>query len=114
MAIAANPGGGPLAAIVDSGAIVHVVVSRPAAGGGAAAVTPRDADMLRSLADQTHGQFTPIYAAASYQVALDHLADRLSSEMLIEYVVPAGAARTTDVKLGVRLPGAHVRGLGVR
>jgi hypothetical protein len=109
-----DAGAAPLGAIVDSGAIVHVVVNRSAAGVGAAPLTPRDADLLRSLTDQTHGQFTAIYAAASYQVALDHLADRLSTEMLIEYVVPAGAVRTTDVKLGVRLPGARVRGLGVR
>jgi hypothetical protein len=108
-----DAGSAPLGAIVDSGAIVHVVVNRSAAG-QAAAITPRDADLLRSLTDQTHGQFTAIYAAASYQVALDHLADRMSAEMLIEYVVPPGAARTTDVKLGVRLPGARVRGLGVR
>jgi hypothetical protein len=106
-----DAGAAPLGAIVDSGAIVHVVVNRSAAG---PAVAPHDADLLRSLADQTHGQFTAIYATASYQVALDHLADRLSAEMLIEYVVPPGAARTTDVKLGVRLPGARVRGLGVR
>jgi len=109
-----DAGAAPLGAIVESGAIVHVVVDRSAAGLGAAPIAPRDADVLRSLTDQTHGQFTAIYAAASYQVALDHLADRLSTEMLIEYVVPAGAARTTDVKLGVRLPGARVRGLGVR
>jgi hypothetical protein len=110
----ANANGGPIAAIVDSGAIVHVVVSRSAGGGGPAEVTPRDADVLRLLTGQTHGQFTPIYAAASYQVALDHLADRMAAEMLIQYVVPAGTVSTTDVKLGVRLPGAHVRGLGVR
>ena len=109
-----DAGGAPLGAIVDSGAIVHVVVNRSGAGRGAATIMPRDADLLRSLTDQTHGQFTAIYAAASYQVALDHLADRLSAEMLIEYVVPPGAVRTTDVKLGVRLPGARVRGLGVR
>lgn len=111
---AANAGSAPVASIVDSGAIVHVVVNRSAAGGGPAAFTPRDGDVLRLVTDQTHGQFTPIFAAASYQVALDHLADRMAAEMLIQYVVPPGAVATTDVKLGVRLPGARVRGLGVR
>ena len=50
--------------------------------------------------------------AASYQAALDRLADRLSSEMMIEYIVPVGS-KPRDVKVGVRVIGARVRGLGV-
>ena len=34
------------------------------------------------------------------------------NELIVEYVVPTGS-RATDVKIGVRLPGTHVRGLGV-
>ena len=53
-----------------------------------------------------------VYSAASYQSALDRLAERLTSEMMIEYIVPAGS-KPNDVKVGVRLIGARVRGLGV-
>lgn len=108
------PPGEMLRTITDSGAIVHVVAHRPLVNRDPGAFAARYADMLRALTDQTHGQFTTIYAQASYQIALDHLADRLASEMMIQYIVPAGAAPTADVKLGVRLPGATVVGRGVK
>jgi hypothetical protein len=96
------------APIVDSGAALHVLANRPGAPGGA----PARGQPLRALAGQTHGEYTTIYSAASYQAALDRLADRLSSEMMIEYIVPVGS-KPRDVKVGVRVIGARVRGLGV-
>jgi len=98
-----------LAPIIDSGAVVHVVANRAGTvpGGASRAVTA-----IRSLAEQTHGEFTSIYSAASYQSALDRLSDRLSTEMMVEYLVPNGS-KPIDVKVGVRIPGARVRGLGV-
>ncbi|HTK28217.1 MAG TPA: hypothetical protein VL309_01605 [Vicinamibacterales bacterium] len=109
------PAEGLLQAMLDSGAIVHVIARREAGtslGRGAA----HNADLLQSLARRTHGESTTIFSAASYQVALDRLADRLSSEVMIQYIVPADAAAASpgDVKVGVRLPGARVHGLGVR
>jgi len=97
------------APIIDSGAVVHAVVNR------ATADTPLDGAMaaIRRLSDQTHGQFAAIYSPTSYQVALNRLADRLASEMVIEYIVPPRSA-ATDIQVGVRIPGARVRGLGVR
>jgi hypothetical protein len=110
-----NAGPGDLLRMIfDSGAIVHVVANRSLVSRTPGGVAGRYADLLKTLADETRGQYTTIYSQASYQVALDHLADRLSTEMMIQYIVPPGAARTDDVKLGVRLPGARVRGLGVR
>jgi hypothetical protein len=94
---------GPIAA---SGAVLHVIANRAGGGEGRAEGT------LRTLVVQTKGEFTAIYSSASYEAALDRLADRLSSEMLIEYVVPPGS-KPIDAKVGVRLPGARVRGLGV-
>ncbi len=94
--------------ILESGAAVHVIV----AGGNLE--TGGSTEMLHALADQTHGQFTTIYSAASYQVALDRLADRLSPELMVEYVVPVGSSSGNDVSLGVRIPGARVIGLGVK
>jgi hypothetical protein len=98
-----------VASIVESGAVLDVVVNRgtadtPLAGG---------MEAVRRLSEQTHGLFTPIYSSASFQIALDHLADRLASEMMIEYIVPPRAA-ATDIQIGVRIPGARARGLGVR
>jgi len=106
--------GAVLTPILDSGAIVHVV-GRYAAN-HPDGLAGRNADMLRALASETHGQFTAIYSPASFQIALDRLADRLTTEMLIQYIVPsaAAAAPASDVKVGVRIPGARVLGLGVR
>lgn len=98
-----------LAPIIDSGAVVHVIANRAGAAPGA---TSRAVSAIRSFAEQTHGEFTSVYSAASYQSALDRLADRLSTEMMVEYLVPNGS-KPTDVKVGVRIPGARVRGLGV-
>jgi hypothetical protein len=95
------------APVVDSGAAVHVIANRPAP-----AAAPASRQPLRALAAQTHGEFTTIYSAASYQSALDRLADRMSSEMMIEYLVPVGS-KPKDVKVGIRVIGARVRGLGV-
>jgi hypothetical protein len=98
-----------IAPVVDSNATLHVIANRPGqdAAGGA-----RSNPALRVLAEQSHGDFTVIYSSASYQAALDRLADRLTSEMMIEYLVPVGS-KPNDVKVGVRIIGAKVRGLGV-
>jgi hypothetical protein len=102
--------------IIDSGAILHVVANRPppsAAAGQPSQMENANGRVLRDVTQQTLGQFTPIYSAASYQAALDRLADRMSNELMIEYLVPAGS-KASDVRVGVRIPGARVRGLGVR
>jgi hypothetical protein len=99
-----------LAPVIDSRAVVHVVFNSPA--GPVAGQRDESGAHLRGIASQTHGQFTAIYATASYQPALDRLVMRLTTELLIEYIVPVGS-KPTDVKIGVRVPGARVRGLGV-
>jgi microsomal dipeptidase-like Zn-dependent dipeptidase len=98
-----------IAPVVDSGAILHVIANRQGqtAGGGL-----RSSAALRALAEQSRGEFTVIYSASSYQAALDRLADRLTTEMMIEYLVPVGS-KPNDVKVGIRVMGARVRGLGV-
>jgi len=104
----AGPAADPLLApIIDSRAVLHVV----ARGANSAGVGATD-QLLRGLVDQTHGDFTAIYAPASYQPAVDRLVTRLTTELLIEYIVPVGS-KASDVKIGVRIPGARVRGLGV-
>src|SRR5436190_854348 len=98
-----------IAPIVDSNATLHVVANRPAQ---TPASGQRSSPALRALAEQSRGEFTVIYSGASYLAALERLADRLTSEMLIEYLVPVGS-KPNDVKVGVRIVGARVRGLGV-
>jgi hypothetical protein len=97
-----------LTPVLESGATVYAIV----AGGDEAGAQSRET--LRALADQTHGQFTTIFSPASYQVALDRLADRLAPQLLVEYVVPTGSTSGDDVQLGVKIPGARVNGLGVK
>jgi hypothetical protein len=99
-----------IAAIVDSGAILHVVVDRSVQSTSGSGFRP--GGTLRALAEQSRGEYTTIYSAASFQSALDRLAERLTTEMLVEYLVPVGS-KPNDVKLGIRLVGARVRGLGV-
>jgi hypothetical protein len=98
-----------IAPVVDSNATLHVIANRP---GQTAAGGQRSNPALRALAEQSRGEFTVVYSAASYQAALDRLADRLTSEMMIEYLVPVGS-KPNDVKVGVKIVGARVRGLGV-
>jgi hypothetical protein len=100
-----------IAPIVDSRAVLHVIANRgaqlPGSGGQV-----RSGQTLRAIADQTRGAYTVIYNPASYQAALDRLAERLTSELMVEYLVPPDS-KPVDVKVGVRLPGARVTGLGV-
>ena len=99
-----------IATIIDSNAILHIVANRAVQATAGSGFRP--AAMIRALAEQSRGEYTTIYSASSFQSALDTLADRLSSELMIEYIVPVGS-KPNDVKLGVRLAGARVRGLGV-
>jgi len=93
--------------ILESGAAVHVIALRSADSASAEPI-----DLLRALADQTRGQYVPIYATASYGIALDRLADTLATQVMIDYMVPAGSSGE-DAKIGIRVPGAKVVGLGV-
>jgi hypothetical protein len=98
-----------LAPILESGAAVHVIALRAATN---SAGDRPSADLLRQLADQTRGQYITIYTTASLAIALDGLADRLATEIMIDYLVPGDSA-PADVRIGIRIPGARVRGLGV-
>jgi hypothetical protein len=99
-----------LTPILDSGAAVHVIALRAATSAAAERTTP--SDLLRQVADQTRGQYVTIYTPASFPIALDRLADRLATEIMIDYLVPPDT-EPRDVRIGIRVPGATVRGLGV-
>jgi len=97
-----------LPSIINSRVPVHVIARREAATPGAAAP-----DVLREISELTHGQYTTIYTQASYGIALDRLADRLATEVMVQFLVPPNVPETTDVRVGVKIPGARVVGLGV-
>ena len=103
---------GFLTPILDSLAAVHIVVNGNPPG-DASDPRARPLETLRTLADQTRGELTVIFSPASYQVALDRLADRLAPELMIEYLVPSASSHGNDVSLGVRIPGARVNAKGV-
>jgi hypothetical protein len=103
--------------IVETGAILHIVSNRtsstaPGSGPPSAASATALPATVRALVEQTRGQYTPIYTSASYNAALDQIANRMAAEIMIEYLVPP-QSKANDVKIGVRIPGARVRGFGV-
>jgi hypothetical protein len=98
--------------IVETGAILHIVNNRAASGPPSAASALGLSATIRALVEQTRGQYTPIYTAASFNAALDQIANRMAAEIMIEYLVPP-QSKPNDVKIGVRIPGARVRGFGV-
>jgi hypothetical protein len=104
-----------LTPILASRAPVHVIARRSAATAeqGGPTRTDGDGDILRQVSNLTRGQYTTIYSTASYGIALDGLADRLAAEVMIEYLVPAGQGTRGEVRVGVKIPGARVTGLGV-
>jgi hypothetical protein len=107
---AAAEGSGLLRDVLGSRSIVHVVGKHPRTAGAAG----RNAgQLLYELAEQTGGRYTTVYAPASYGAAMDRVADRLATEMLVEYLVSSEPDQGRDVRVGVRVPGARVRGLGV-
>jgi hypothetical protein len=104
-----------LTPILASRASVHVIARRSAATAEQDEPTRADGngDVLRQVSNLTRGQYTTIYSPASYGIALDRLADRLAPEVMIEYLVPPGAGAQGEVRVGVKIPGARVTGLGV-
>jgi hypothetical protein len=70
--------------ILNGGSILHVIANRldPRAADGMA--LSGLATSLRTLVEQTHGQYTPIYTAASHCAALDQIAERMATEIMIE------------------------------
>jgi hypothetical protein len=97
-----------IATTPSSGAIMHTVENRPPPIGPG----PPAPEILQGLANQTRGQFKTIYSPASYQVVLDHLSERLGTEIMIHCIVPTRSDRS-DVMIGGRFPGGRVKGLGI-
>ena len=93
---------------IESHVPVHVIAHRPGADPQSNAT-----DVLREVSSLTRGQYTTIYSPASYAIALDRLADRLATEMMIQFLVPPGS-KGGEVRVGVKVPGARVTGWACR
>jgi hypothetical protein len=102
-----------LPTILESHAAVHVVGRRAGAAADPDGSVLQAPDVLRELATLAHGQYTTIFTPASYAIALDRLADRLATEMMIQFLAPSGPGAGGEIRVGVRIPGARVTGLGV-
>ena len=71
-----------------------------------------DEDILREFVERTQGQFIQIAGASGYQAALDQALEQMASEWIVAY---EGLAQphSRSVRLGIRLPGATIRGIGL-
>jgi hypothetical protein len=116
LVVVANPAGAVptelQTSVLDSGATVHLVIQQKPSG-RAKGAQRASVDALASLVDDTRGQLTTIYSPDSYQAALDRQANLLATELMVEYVVPAGSSRGEQVRIGVRLPGAKINVWGM-
>jgi hypothetical protein len=92
--------------ILDSGANVHVVLQQTS-GRNQNSRRP-SIDALVALVDETRGQLTTINSRDLYQAAMNRIANLLASELMVEYLVPAGSASGNDVRIGVRISGAKI------
>jgi hypothetical protein len=70
-------------------------------------------ESLIALTREARGEFTTIFGADAYALALGSLARQLASELMIEYLVPVGSPKETRVEVGVKTAGVRVKGLGV-
>jgi hypothetical protein len=98
--------------MLESGANVHVVVQQKTSGRNKSS-RQQSIDALVAVVDDTRGQLMTIYSPDLYQPALDRLANQLASELIVEYLVPAGPSSGSDVQLGVRISGAKISTWGI-
>ncbi len=93
-----------LGELFNTRASLHVVTRQS----GPDAVESAEAALLRSLAERSAGVFTVIYSVGSYAAALDGIADRLASEVMVQYLAAPARGGEPAVRAGVRIPGARV------
>jgi hypothetical protein len=113
-------------AVLSTRTIVHVVDMRtPRASGRLNNVRGRRSttgdrsaeaalaleEVMRGLAGRTEGSYHLIYSASGYQPNLDALQRTLAAEMVVEYAAPNGGPAM--LRMGTRIAGAAVRGIGL-
>jgi hypothetical protein len=92
--------------LTDSHATLYIIARRQG-------LRDRTSADLLSLADQSGGRFTRIFSSASYEPAIDEITGRLTTELMVQFLEPPDASPSDDVRVGVRLAGARVTGLGI-
>src|SRR5436190_10915971 len=70
-----------------------------------------DAALLRALSKRTLGIYERIVTPSGYATSLHKVRSQIVSEVVVEYAATPGSAR--NLRVGVRLPGAAVRGIAV-
>lgn len=70
-------------------------------------------EFMRAITERTGGRYELVFSGGGFEGALRELANELSAEVIVEYIVPDGAPPSKDLKVGVDIPGATVRGLGL-
>jgi len=98
--------------ILDSGANLHVVLHQETSARDRKNRQP-SVDALVALVDATHGQLMTINSPDLYQAAMDRIAKQLATELMVEYLIPAGSVRGNDVQFGVRIAGAKIVSWGI-
>lgn len=71
------------------------------------------AEFMQAIAVRTGGRYEQVFSGSGFEGALKELADELSAEVIVEYIVPDDAPPSKDLRVGVDIPGATVRGLGL-
>jgi len=113
-----------LDAVVASRSIVDVIDlqqthrrSNPADERSSKTVIPselrsdNDAALLHALSKRTLGIYERIVTPSGYAASLQKVRGQILSEVVVEYAATSGSAR--NLRVGVRLPGAVVRGIAV-
>jgi hypothetical protein len=68
---------------------------------------------FRGFAERTQGQFIQIASEAGYRTALDQVLEQIASEWMVEYEAVSRTAASRAIRLGIRVPGATIRGIGL-
>jgi hypothetical protein len=113
-------------AVMPSRSVVHVVEMRSIGASGRLGnvrgrrnfTTDRAAEaalglqeLLQGLVDRTRGDYDRVFAATGYGLSLERLQRRLGAEVVVEYA--SSGAPPSDLRLGSRIAGATVKGLGL-
>lgn len=96
-----------------SGRLSNVRGRRSSTGDRAAEASLALEELLRGIASRSQGGYRLIYSASGFQSGLEELQRGLASEVVVEYVPANDAGANAPLKLGIRLQGAVVRGVGL-
>jgi len=113
-------------AVLASHSIVHVVEMRAIGASGRLGnvrgrrnfTSDRSAEaalglqeVLQAIVAQTQGDYDRVFSSSGYHASLERLQRRLAAEVVVEYIPGGGDSKS--LRIGTRVPGATVRGIGL-